>query len=404
MTAPVVTSLLFIAVFYWLVPKDGNVARGALLGAFLAVLLRVQAASADRSAAPKTSGQAAESEGQESASPPPGGAAPMVRTVVGELRTSRSFWLLLAILLLTVLAAVAPRTWYDVTWLSVARHVVVGASLVGWCWVLVRLGRKPAAAEPEFKSAADRRLHLWRQVWPFGLVVSVPIGYGLGILVIRALFPVWPSGGGPRAITLVLWTAAFALVFWRVIRRLERDAPPRSAVASAWTPAPRSTVGPEQADRMAQRAKIMRAPPTAPHVDRAVSRRAAPVDRDGGGLLTWDSGTKRRVVHTSAQLHAEVLRLHLSTVTLPRHADFTPESGMTVRIRLGEERSVLVTDPDDLRRQSVVTMDGLQTFWVAFADTRVHVYPPEAYLPVELAMEILRRYCATGALPGTKTA
>ncbi|GAB4057937.1 hypothetical protein [Catellatospora paridis] len=237
--------------------------------------------------------------------------------------------------------------------------------------------REPIEPSPRPGSTPLRRYGMW----------AVPVLYTLGIVLIDRLVPLAEGGVWRETLALVLAVIALGAVALAAYRAM-----------AATRPRPAKPL--EPAAPVAERAKIVREPLAKPHVVRVVSWRATPVNQDGGGVLTWDDGTRCRKVRTSAQLQAELLRLHLSTVTLPRFAEFTPDEGVTVRISLGVERSVLVTEPGDLRRQQVVTMDGLSTFWVAFADTRVHVYPPEAYLPMELAMEVLRRYCATGELPG----
>ncbi|MEU8007327.1 Imm1 family immunity protein [Catellatospora sp. NPDC049111] len=105
---------------------------------------------------------------------------------------------------------------------------------------------------------------------------------------------------------------------------------------------------------------------------------------------------------TAEQLRAQVRRLHLSTVVLPRSAEFVPQSGVPVRIGLGDEQSLLVTAPRDGAPAHVVIMgpEGLRTEPVVLSDGGQPVYPPGAAIAMNVAIDVLGSYCKTGELPG----
>ncbi|MFC7247569.1 Imm1 family immunity protein [Catellatospora aurea] len=397
----------------WLVPEDGNLPRGVFAMAFLTVPLAVYQAISARMVARSAERQAALEGDPLRDGSPVWDVVPAVKSALREFRLGPYTVLLLLHLAFAVFALAVPTAWFDRLGLAVTSGLysmmtfLLNIALIGGLPHLLLL----IEAEPESGSAAQRRRHRRARTRPFTLLAAAFAALPLGLLLIEQLVP---SVGTDRAALVTGW--ALWLVVWYValrviIARLRTSAtdPKSDVIARLW----REATGPKAAGP--HPAPPQAAAPTAPkrakpeHPSLPVPRLepvplwgARPVYEDrGGGLLTWDEGSRDRVVRSSAQLHAELLRLHLSTVTVPRTADFTPESGMTVRISLGEERTVLLTDPDDPALSRVVTMSGLAK---AFADPQVHTYPSHAYLPFDLAMEILRRYCATGELPGAVTA
>ncbi|MEU7825239.1 hypothetical protein [Catellatospora sp. NPDC049133] len=249
--------------------------------------------------------------------------------------------------------------------------------------------REPIEVPADARSATaagNTARRVWTQVRRYG-VLAVPVLYAVGVVLVDRFVPI-AGGRGPRNMAVLVLMSAALGALALAARRVVKTTRPR--------PAPPPVVStPVQA-------KIERAPMVVPRPSPVWTWRALPPPHgDGGGLLTWDDGAGHREVQTSAQLHAELLRLHLSTVTLPGFADFAPETGVPVRIGLGDEQTTLVTLPEDGTAPRVVTVSvgRLRTIPVELDGSRP-VLPREAVLPMELAMEILRRYCATGELPG----
>ncbi|MFC7247568.1 Imm1 family immunity protein [Catellatospora aurea] len=372
MLAAISVNVLVVLASIALVPEDGNVPTFAVTTASMAVqfyLLRVVMREAGRLHVERE----AVYGGAEGSGQPRPGAEFSFGKAAKLVLTDPVLLVLLVILLLLVSALAAPAAWFDVPWLAVAKDATVGVSVVAWLWVFYwpDADGKPSRAKLQFGSAAERWRSRWQQFWPFGLIVVVIAGFAFGFVVMAKVLPTTRISGSGVLLLLSLWTVLFSAVFWVIIRWFEGDsrARPRPIQASARKPERSPVAGP------------------------------VPVVL---GLLTWDEGARSCEMSTAEQLRAQVRRLHLSTVVLPRSAEFVPQSGVPVRISLGGEQSLLVTAPVDGTPAYVVITgpEGPRTAPVVLSDAGRPVYPPSAAISMDVAIDVLGSYCATGQLPG----
>lgn len=380
--AGIAVNLLAIVVVFELVPEDGNIPPGIVVMAFWAV--QHAALPGFVSLAVDLHVEIQRAEG--------GDVWPAVMRALKGHRPGLYAVVSLVLMAFTVFAVAAPRAWFEMPWLSATRYILVIAG-IGVLWGLGGRGfdRRPAAPKPEFASPAERRRHLWQQVWPYALLAAMVAALVLGVVLILRLVPVVGVGGQPVVAASALWTVVWGVAFWFVIAWLEKGSAgpkPRFQTAAerrrhrwqrSW---PYGSLAAVVAGYVLGIALIvwlssvtgvgetplaigllawtvgsgvvlhllivwLETDP-APRPDTALTgAREAPTgtgpEPAGGGVLTWDDGARRREVKTSEQLREQVLRLHLSTVDLPRFADFVPWVGVPVSISLGDEESLLVT-------------------------------------------------------------
>ncbi|GIG01078.1 hypothetical protein Cci01nite_61710 [Catellatospora citrea] len=449
-TAGIAVNILVIVVAFKLVPEDGNIPPDIVVLAFwsvqLAALRAFEFVSAIRHADSEPT-EGSDSRGSDSSA---GEVWPAVKSKLKDPWLVLLAVVPLVLVAFTAFAVFAPRAWFEMPWLSAVRSVFL-VVIIGVVWALSSGGtdRAPAGPKPEFASPAARRRYRWQQVWPYGLVAAMVAGLVLGIVLIIRLGPVVGVGSEPVVAALALWTVVWAAAFWIVVGWLEKGtAGPKPRFQTAperrrhvwqqvWPYSPLAGVvagyvlgivlivwlsvvtgvgatslvvgllcwtvasgvvlkllivwlETDPAPQPAAASTVVREP-----------RTATVPEPTGGGVLTWDDGAKRREVKTSGQLRDQVLRLHLSTVDLPRFADFLPWAGVPVSISLGDEESLLVTVPEDGTAPLVVTMgpEGLRTVPVTFAEGGRSVFPRSAAIPMDVAVDVLGRYCTTGELP-----
>ncbi|WP_144119103.1 Imm1 family immunity protein [Catellatospora sichuanensis] len=452
--AGLAANILAIVVIYRLVPMDGNLPPGVVVMVCWAVQLAVQRVVAYRAGIPGADREIAEGGDRSRSGSSVRDVLLAVRTALTDFRPDSYTVVVLVLVSFVVFALAAPRAWFDIPWLSAVRYVFVFMIfLMYWAMHGQGFDHRPAGPKPVFASAAERRRHLWQQVWPYGLLVAMLAAFVTGIVLILWLVPVIGVGGTPVVVVSALWLVVWGVAFRLVLVWLGKEsAAPRPVFASAagrrrhlwqqvwpygllvaavagfvlgfafilWL-APVAGVGYTpmaialvfwtvlsgvafkilinwlESDSLPQ--------PVASPIREREPQSATRLEPVGVGVLSWDEGARRCAVKTSEQLRDQVLRLHLSTVDLPRFADFAPSVGVPVSISLGDEESLLVTVPVDGTPPLVVTMgpEGLRTVPVASSDGARSVFPPSAAIPMEVAIDVLAGYCATGELPNLTT-